>query len=57
MSSQWDQYNEQPKSDLKETLKTLANSNMSDAEIKLVLAQIVNNTPQRPTYNSQFGDH
>lgn len=57
MSSQWDQYNEQPKSDLKETLKTLANSNMNDAEIKLVLAQIVNNTPHRATYNSQFGDH
>ena len=55
--SQWDSYNEQPKSDLKETLKTLANSNMSDTEIKLVLAQIVNNTPQRPVYNSQFGDH
>lgn len=55
--SQWDSYNEQPKSDLKETLKTLANSNMSDTEIKLVLAQIVNNAPQRPVYNSQFGDH
>ena len=57
MSSQWYQYNEQPKSDLKETLKTLANSNMNDAEIKLVIAQIVNNTPHRATYNSQFGDH
>ena len=55
--SQWDSYNEQPKSYLKETLKTMTNSNMNDDEIKLVLTQIVNNTPQCPTYNSQFGDH
>lgn len=42
--SQWDSYNEQPKSYLKETLKTMTNSNMNDAEIKLVLTQIVSNT-------------
>jgi hypothetical protein len=55
--SQWDDYNEQPKSELKETLKVLANSNMSEAEIKLVLSQLINKTPQQPIYNSQFGDH
>lgn len=55
--SQFDSYNEQPKSDLKETLKTLAFSNMTDTEIKLILAQIVGSAVPRQTFNSQFGDH
>jgi hypothetical protein len=54
--SQFDSYNEQPKSDLKETLKSLANSNMSDNEIRLILSQLSNQNKQ-PQYNSQFGDH
>ena len=51
------QYNEQPNSSIKETLKKLANSNMSDTDIKLVLSHIVNSKCQSPTHNSQFGDH
>jgi hypothetical protein len=45
--SQWDERNEQPKSELKETLKVLGNSNMSDTEIRLVLSQLVNKIPQQ----------
>lgn len=57
MSSQFDSYNEQPKSDLKDTLRSLANSNMSDNEIRLVLSQLCNQSKQQPQYNSQYGDH
>ncbi len=57
MSGQFDSYNEQPKSDLKETLRSLANSNMSDSEIRVILSQLCTKTQDRPQYNSQFGDH
>ncbi len=55
--SQFDSYNEQQQSDLKETLRSLANSNMSDNEIRLILSQLCGQQQQRPQYNSQFGDH
>lgn len=57
MSSQFDSCHENPESALKETLRSLANSNMSDKEIRSILSQILAKDRDRPLYSTQFGDH
>jgi hypothetical protein len=53
--SQFDSYNEQPKSDLKEALKYIANSDMTENQVRLIISQL--SQQQCPQNNSQFGDH
>ena len=45
------------KTTLKNTLRVLANSNMSDEAIMVVLSQLCSQPVKQPQYNSQFGDH
>jgi len=61
--SQFDSYNERSsKSNFKKSLIDLANSGMSDNQIKLILLNLIedfskNNAQQQYISNSQFGDH
>lgn len=53
--SQFDSYNEQPKSNFKDVLRNLSNSHISDDQIKSVLIEILMVKPQYS--NSQYGYH
>lgn len=59
MSSQFEEmYGEQPESSLKITLKTLAKSNLTDSQLRVILKALSNepdNNIQKS--NSQFADH
>jgi len=56
--SQFDSYNEQPRSNFKDAVRNLVNSSMSDSQIKEILKEMLNNNQQTYTASSsQFGDH
>lgn len=59
MSSQFEEmYGNDIKSDLKESLKALANSNLSDDQIIIILKSLLSDKKQSTNYsNSQFADH
>lgn len=54
--SQFDDRDGRQSTLLKDTLRTLANSDLSDEAILLVISQL-GNQPKKPQNNGQFGDH
>lgn len=58
MSSQFrEMYGNDSASNLKESLKALANSNLSDDQIIIILKSLLSDKKQSNNSNSQFADH